>query len=173
MALCRGAPGRERPALTSATIDIYLLFSTPIPISPGVNLQEVVDAVHPGRNFRLVLLVHTNNQIMSVHREPAVVCTSRSCLDPRGNGTGTGRPRVCVTALRGAPKPCWSARPRAHTSLRAAHRVREAAKSLTFAFSITKFSHVQQLQHPDGMMNALNHLSMLSSQLGALLSGFA
>lgn len=106
MALCRGAPGRERPALTSATIDIYLLFSTPIPISPGVNLQEVVDAVHPGRNFRLVLLVHTNNQIMSVHREPAVVCTSRSCLDPRGNGTGTERPRVCVTALRGAPKPC-------------------------------------------------------------------
>lgn len=171
MALCRGAPGRERPALTSATIDIYLLFSTPIPISPGVNLQEVVDAVHPGRNFRLVLLVHTNNQIVSVHREPAVVCTSRSCLDPRGNGTGTGRPRVCHCA-QGRTEALWSARPRAHTSLRAARRVREAVKSLTFAFSITKFSHVQQLQHPDGMMNALNHLRMLSSQLGALLSGF-
>lgn len=27
---------------------------------------------------------------------------------------------------------------------------------LTFGFSIAKYSHAEELQHPDGMMNSLN-----------------
>lgn len=34
--------------------------------------------------------------------------------------------------------------------------VREVMRLLTFAFGITKYSHTEELQHPDGMMNALN-----------------
>lgn len=34
--------------------------------------------------------------------------------------------------------------------------LREVMRFLTFAFSITKYSHTEELQHPDGMMNSLN-----------------
>lgn len=34
--------------------------------------------------------------------------------------------------------------------------VREVMRFLTFAFSITKYSHTEELQHPDAMMNSLN-----------------
>lgn len=34
--------------------------------------------------------------------------------------------------------------------------LREVMRFLTFAFSITKYSHAEELQHPDGMMNSLN-----------------
>lgn len=51
-------------------------------------------------------------------------------------------------------------RPRASSgpqmSLCSAGRLGEVMTFLTFRFSITKFSHVQQLQHPDGMTNSLN-----------------
>lgn len=32
----------------------------------------------------------------------------------------------------------------------------EVMRFLTFSFSITKYSHAKELQHPDGMMNSLN-----------------
>lgn len=34
--------------------------------------------------------------------------------------------------------------------------LREVVRFLTFSFSITKYSHAEELQHPDGMMNSLN-----------------
>lgn len=41
-------------------------------------------------------------------------------------------------------------------SLCSTESLRDMMRFLTFGFSITKYSHAEELQHPDGMMNSLN-----------------
>lgn len=47
--------------------------------------------------------------------------------------------------------------------------VPEVMRFLTFAFSITKYSHAEELQHPDRMMNSLNQPQDVTVSTGLCL----
>lgn len=73
---------------------------------------------------------------------------------------------LCCLSQRSAYKPqAWDqcigsvraqSRSGSLVSLCSTECLHEGMRFLTFAFSITKYSHAEELQHPDGMMNSLN-----------------
>lgn len=114
---------------------------------------------------------------MDKHGAPIAVCTSKTLAglvrDFVYSGAATVSEDVVRTRWVCAVCPgfqqtetqvwikcIWSVRAqatlRSPMSLCGTKSLCEVMRLLTFGFSITKYSHAEELQHPDGMMNSLN-----------------